>query len=126
MATKTIGTGFSRRPFWTFFRSLEYGTARPHMVATRKEQPNRFTITVVAYATEDRSKMAKLTTKGRKKVLAKEFGEPKKRAYPMPDKAHAANAKARAAQMVKKGKLSESEKKKIDAKANKKLSTKAK
>jgi hypothetical protein len=95
-------------------------------LASRKEQPNRFTITVVAYATEDRSKMAKLTTKGRKKVPAKEFGEPKKRAYPMPDKAHAANAKARAAQMVKKGKLSESEKKKIDAKANKKLSTKAK
>jgi hypothetical protein len=42
----------------------------------------------------------------------------------MPDKAHAANAKARAAQMVKKGKLSESEKKKIDAKANKKLRAK--
>ena len=59
--------------------------------------------------------MAKLTTKDRKKVSAKEFGEPGKRAYPMPDKAHAANAKARATQMVKKGKLSESEKKKIDA-----------
>ena len=47
--------------------------------------------------------MAKLTTKARKKMPAKEFGEPKKHAYPMPDKAHAANAKARAAQMVKKG-----------------------
>ena len=44
----------------------------------------------------------------------------------MPDKAHAANAKARATQMVKKGKLSESEKKKIDAKANKKLGNKVK
>jgi hypothetical protein len=44
----------------------------------------------------------------------------------MPDKAHAANAKARAAQMVKRGKLSESEKKKIDAKANKKLGHTAK
>jgi len=71
-------------------------------------------------------KMAKLTTKARKKIPATEFGEPKKHAYPMPDKAHAANAKARAAQMVKKGKLSESEKKKIDAKANKKLAKKAK
>jgi hypothetical protein len=71
-------------------------------------------------------KMAKLTTKTRKKMPAKEFGEPAKRAYPMPDKAHAANAKARAAQMVKKGKLSESEKKKIDAKANKKLGDTAK
>jgi hypothetical protein len=65
--------------------------------------------------------MSKLTTKARKKVPAKEFGEPGKRAYPMPDKAHAANAKARATQMVKKGKLSESDKQKIDAKANKKL-----
>jgi hypothetical protein len=70
--------------------------------------------------------MAKLTTKDRKKVPATEFGEPGKRAYPMPDKAHAANAKARATQMVKKGKLSESEKKKIDAKANKKLGNKVK
>jgi hypothetical protein len=70
--------------------------------------------------------MAKLTTKSRKKVPAKEFGEPGKRAYPIPDKAHAVNAKARATQMVKKGKLSESEKKKIDAKANKKLGAKTK
>jgi hypothetical protein len=70
--------------------------------------------------------MAKLTTKDRKQVPATEFGEPGKRAYPMPDKAHAANAKARATQMVKKGKLSESEKKEIDAKANKKLGNKVK
>ena len=70
-------------------------------------------------------RMAKLTTKARKKVPSEEFGEPGKRAYPMPDKAHAANAKARAAQMVKKGKLSKSEEKKIDAKANKKLGAKA-
>jgi hypothetical protein len=70
--------------------------------------------------------MAELTTKGREKMPAKEFGEPEKRAYPMPDKAHAANAKARAAQMVKKGKLSEAEKKKIDAKATKQLGTKTK
>lgn len=69
--------------------------------------------------------MATLTTKARKKIPAKEFGEPEKGAYPMPDKAHAANAKARASQMVKKGKLSASEKKKIDAKADKKLKQKA-
>jgi hypothetical protein len=55
--------------------------------------------------------MAKLTAKARKKIPTQEFGEPGKHAYPMPDKAHAANAKARATQMVKKGKLSESEKK---------------
>ena len=39
----------------------------------------------------------------------------------MPDKSHAANAKARATQMVKKGKLSPASKSKIDAKANKVL-----
>jgi hypothetical protein len=36
----------------------------------------------------------------------------------MPDKAHAANAKARASQMENKGKLSSSAKAQIDAKAN--------
>jgi hypothetical protein len=41
--------------------------------------------------------------------------------YPMPDKAHASNAKARATQMVNKGKLSSSSKSKIDAKANRVL-----
>lgn len=65
--------------------------------------------------------MAKLTTKARKALPKKTFGEPGERKYPMPDKAHAANAKARATQMEKKGKLSEGEKEKIDAKANKVL-----
>jgi len=65
--------------------------------------------------------MAKLTTKARGKLAAKTFGLPKEKKYPMPDKSHAANAKARATQMVNKGKLSASEKKKIDAKANKLL-----
>lgn len=63
--------------------------------------------------------MAKLTSMARQKLSAKTFGLPKEKKYPMPNKTHAANAKARAAQMVNKGKLSESEKKKIDAKANK-------
>lgn len=62
--------------------------------------------------------MAKLSTKARNKLPASKFGQPSKRAYPMPDKSHAANAKARASQMVKAGKLSESQKSKIDAKAN--------
>jgi hypothetical protein len=44
--------------------------------------------------------------------------------YPMPDRAHAANAKARATQMKNKGKLSASAEKKIDAKANKVLNKK--
>jgi hypothetical protein len=68
--------------------------------------------------------MSKLTTKGRNSLPKKDFGLPKSEKYPMPDKAHAANAKARAAQMVEKGKLSESSKAKIDAKANKILKKK--
>lgn len=63
--------------------------------------------------------MAKLTTKERKALPKSAYGLPGKKAYPMPDKAHAANAKARASQMQKAGKLSESAKEKIDAKANK-------
>lgn len=47
-----------------------------------------------------------------------EFGLPGSRKYPMPDKSHAANAKARATQMVSKGKLSSSAAAKIRAKAN--------
>lgn len=65
--------------------------------------------------------MAKLTAAKRKKIPKSEFGEPGKRAYPMPDKSHAANAKARASEMVNKGKLSKSTESKIDAKANKVL-----
>ena len=68
--------------------------------------------------------MAKLTTKKRKSLPKSDFGLPGDRRYPMPDKAHAANAKARATQMVKKGKLSAADKKKIDAKANRILGKK--
>lgn len=62
--------------------------------------------------------MAKLSTSKRNKLSKKTFGLPGERKYPMPDKSHAQNAKARATQMVKKGKLSASSKAKIDAKAN--------
>ena len=65
--------------------------------------------------------MAKLTTKGRKSLSTKTFGLPGERKYPMPDKSHAANAKARAKQMVNKGKLSPAAEQRIDAKANKLL-----
>jgi hypothetical protein len=40
--------------------------------------------------------MAEFNTDARKKLPAKDFAEPKKRAYPIEDKAHARNAKARA------------------------------
>lgn len=65
--------------------------------------------------------MAKLTSAKRNKLPKNDFGLPDEGKYPMPDKAHAANAKARATQMVKKGKLSPASKSKIDAKADRVL-----
>lgn len=62
--------------------------------------------------------MTVLKAKTRNRLKFSTFGLPKERKYPMPDKAHAVNAKARATQMVKKGKLTKSQKAKIDAKAN--------
>jgi hypothetical protein len=65
--------------------------------------------------------MAELPSKRRNKLASSTFGLPGERKYPMPDKAHAANAKARASQQVKAGNLSSSEKSRIDAKANRLL-----
>ena len=62
--------------------------------------------------------MAKLTTRDREKIPAKKFAEPEKRAYPIEDKAHARNAKARASQAVKAGRMSKSEAGKIGKKAD--------
>ena len=73
--------------------------------------------------------MAELTYKQREKLeeKSKNFALPKEKKYPLvnaqgkPSRSHAANAKARATQMYDKGKLSLSEKERIDAKANKVL-----
>ncbi len=65
--------------------------------------------------------MAKLSTKSRNKLPKSDFGMPGERKFPMPDKSHAANAKARAQQQYDKGNISKSTLSKIDAKANKKL-----
>jgi hypothetical protein len=65
--------------------------------------------------------MAKLTAAKKNAEPKKEFGLPAERKYPMPDKSHARNAKARAAQMEHQGKLSAADKKKIDAKADRVL-----
>lgn len=64
--------------------------------------------------------MSKLTTKKRNDLPAVEFAGPN-RSYPIPDKAHAVNAKARATEQEEAGKLSPAMAKKIRAKANKKL-----
>jgi hypothetical protein len=62
--------------------------------------------------------MAELTTKKRNSEPNSDFGLPEERKYPMPDKSHARNAKARAAQQEKKGNLSAADEKKIDRKAD--------
>lgn len=64
--------------------------------------------------------MGKLTSKGRDSLPAKDFAGPS-RSYPVEDKTHAANAKARASQAVKAGRMSKGEEAKIDAKANEEL-----
>lgn len=69
--------------------------------------------------------MAKLTVKKRNALKPSTFAGPD-RSYPIPDKSHAANAKARATQMVNAGKLSPSMAAKIKAKADKVLKGKSK
>ena len=62
--------------------------------------------------------MAELSTRKRNAEPKSEFGLPDERKYPMPDKSHARNAKARASQQERKGNLTAAEKKKIDRKAD--------
>jgi hypothetical protein len=62
--------------------------------------------------------MAVLKAARRNKLPASKFGLPGSRKYPMPDRSHAANAKARATQQVKAGHLSPAAAARIRAKAN--------
>jgi hypothetical protein len=62
--------------------------------------------------------MAELTTKKRDAEPKSDFGLPEERKYPMPDKSHAGNAKARAAQQQEAGNLSAADEKRIDRKAD--------
>lgn len=62
--------------------------------------------------------MTKLTASTRNRIPSSEFGLPGSRKYPMPDRSHASNAKARATQGVKAGRLSASTAATIRAKAN--------
>jgi hypothetical protein len=65
--------------------------------------------------------MAKLKAASRNALSDRAFGIPGERKYPMPDRAHAANAKARATQQVRKGNLAPATAAKIKAKANRVL-----
>jgi hypothetical protein len=62
--------------------------------------------------------MAELTEKKRNSLKSSTYGLPEERKYPMPDKSHARNAKARASQQEDKGNLTASEKARIDRKAD--------
>jgi hypothetical protein len=63
--------------------------------------------------------MATLKEKQRDKLPESKFGLPDERKYPMPDKSHARNAKARASQAQNAGRITAAEEKKIDRKADK-------
>jgi hypothetical protein len=69
---------------------------------------------------EDR-RMATLSEKQRDKLPDSKFGLPEEHKYPMPDKAHARNAKARASQQQNAGRITAAEERKIDRKADKVL-----
>jgi hypothetical protein len=68
--------------------------------------------------------VAKLTSALRAKIPKSQFGLPGRRSYPMPDRSHAANAKARASQQLHRGNLSRSQYSTIVRKANSKLRSK--
>jgi hypothetical protein len=69
--------------------------------------------------------MSKLTSRARNQLPDSEFAG-LGRTYPIPDKAHAVDAKARAAQAVKRGRMSKAEEAKIDAKGDKVIDKSAK
>ena len=65
--------------------------------------------------------MAKLAASSRKKLPKSDFALPGSRKYPVENTSHARNAKARASQQADAGRISQSTKAKIDAKADRKL-----
>lgn len=72
--------------------------------------------------------MAKLSMSQRREIPKSQFGVPSKApqsgSYPMPDRSHAANAKARARQQLNRGRISQSTYNRIVAKANRVLGRK--
>jgi hypothetical protein len=65
--------------------------------------------------------MAELRASTRNKLKKSQFAEPEKKAYPIEDKAHAKNAKARASQAQNAGRMSKAEEARIDRAADKVL-----
>lgn len=69
-------------------------------------------------------KSKSISAKKRKSIPKSQFGLPSKRKYPVDTKKRAANAKARATQAVKAGRMSKSTAARIKAKANRRLARK--
>lgn len=76
---------------------------------------------VTMYTPRYTAGMAKLTAKRRRRIPKSKFALPGSRKYPIHDRAHAANAKARATQAFKKGRISKSTRDRIHARANRVL-----
>ncbi len=62
--------------------------------------------------------MVKLSKADRDKLPTDKYAEPENRAYPIEDVSHAKNARARASQAVKAGRMSKDEQDRIDKKAD--------
>lgn len=67
--------------------------------------------------------MAELSTKSRNSLSRAMFGLPAERKYPMPDKAHARNAKARASEEFRAGRLTRAEFHRINTMADRVLAS---
>lgn len=65
--------------------------------------------------------MAKLNAARRRALPSSDFGLPKTKGYPMPDKNHARLAKSGASRALRVGNITPAQKRQIDAKANRKL-----
>lgn len=90
--------------------------AAAHM---RKLGYKRFTASMIDdNHLRDRVNESELDAEDRSKLRSKTFGLPAQRKYPMPDREHAANAKARAKQQLDAGHLSPEDYKKIVSKAD--------
>lgn len=68
--------------------------------------------------------MARLRARRRNKLPSSKFALPGSRKYPIHDRSHASNAKARATQQYKKGRISKSTRDRIHARANRVLKPK--
>jgi hypothetical protein len=100
------------------------GAVSDSRIGPRLTVPRKLGVRTSAHPTLTETVMAKLTTTARKKLPAADFALPGGR-YPVEDKAHARDAKARASQQRKAGNLTATEKATVDRKADAVLAKKS-